>query len=228
MFANPAACAAGFKSLWKEQKAWLTDLLSKSTAQWQIVVTHYPPEFPYVAAGEDANLWPSLGNEYGIDLMITGHTHSQGLYLDKKVGTMTMFPFVVTGGGGGIISESTPSANGDDDMYGFVDFAISKESMDITMISHKGIVRNKQTIQPRAAGGDSTTGHASTTGSGSVTDVTTGSPSTSGAPASGSCKGRCDGGYDASAPCQCNSQCVGFSNCCADFDEQCGSVLALV
>jgi len=228
MFESTMACAAGFKALWLEQKAWLSDLLSKSTAQWQIVVTHYPPEFPYVQADEDANLWPTLGDEFGIDLMITGHTHSQGLYLDKKVGTMAMFPYVVTGGGGGIISESTPSADGEDDMYGFVDFSISKDSMDISMISHTGLVRNKQTIKPRSAGGAGTTpSMASTTGGSSTGSGAPGSSTTSGAPTT-SCSGRCGDAYDPTAVCHCNSSCEQFGNCCADFNDQCGSTFALV
>jgi hypothetical protein len=151
LFPSIDKCHDNFKSFWARQKEWLEDALSKSTADWQIVVTHYPPSFPPEAGNFD--LWPSLGKKYGIDLMITGHTHSQQLFIgDNKTRPdmdMSEFPYVISGGGGGVFSEGPPSVEGDDDEYGFVDFKISKESMDIVMISHTGTVRRQETIHPR-------------------------------------------------------------------------------
>jgi len=162
-----------FKSFWTTQRKWLEDELAKSSATWQIVVTHYPPNFS-PKAGE-LDLWPSLGKKYGIDLMVTGHTNHQRLFIhneseaenatkpenktkadskakaDNNTMDMSDFPYVISGGGGGVFSVGTPSADGDDDEYGFVDFKISKSSMDIVMVSSTGKERHNATIYPRKA-----------------------------------------------------------------------------
>lgn len=151
MFPSIDECYSSFQNSWQEQRAWLEEELAKSTADWQIVVTHYPPSFPPEAGNFD--LWPSLGKKYGIDLMVTGHTHSQSLKIGDNYTRpdmdMSEFPYVISGGGGGIYSEGPPNVDGHDDEYGFVDFKISRESLEIVMLSHTGEVRNSATIHPR-------------------------------------------------------------------------------
>jgi len=150
LFPSIAKCPDTFKNFWATQRKWLEDELSKSTANWQIVVTHYPPSFP---PDQNYDLWPSLGKKYGIDLMITGHTHSQHLFIGDNFTRpdmdMSEFPYVISGGGGGIFSEGPPSEDGADDEYGFVDFKISKDSLEIVMLSHTGAVRQTETVHPR-------------------------------------------------------------------------------
>jgi predicted phosphodiesterase len=149
MFTSVDQCHDGFKSSWAKQREWLEKELSESTADWQIVVTHYPPAFP---PDGDRDLWPSLGKKYGIDLLVTGHTHSQGLYIgddkDKQM-DMSEFPYIISGGGGGIFSEGAPTESGEDDEYGFVDFKMSKDALEIMMVSHTGKERRTETIKPR-------------------------------------------------------------------------------
>merc|ERR1712232_447539 len=61
-----------------------------------------------------------MNKKYGIDLILTGHTHLQndGDYQDMA--------WILTGGGGGITTDSAPSKDGHDNAYGFVDFKINR------------------------------------------------------------------------------------------------------
>ena len=36
-----------------------------------------------------------------------------------------------------------------------------------------------------------------------------------------SCVGRCDGGLDSGAACQCNGSCSDFGDCCSDYEAEC-------
>ncbi|XP_071965273.1 uridylate-specific endoribonuclease-like [Antedon mediterranea] len=36
-----------------------------------------------------------------------------------------------------------------------------------------------------------------------------------------SCSGRCDSGFSGSYDCQCNTHCVNYGDCCADYSQQC-------
>lgn len=62
---------------------------------------------------------------------------------------MKEFPYIISGGGGGIYSEGAPTDSGEDDEYGFVDFKMSKDALEIMMVSHTGVERRKETIKPR-------------------------------------------------------------------------------
>merc|ERR1719324_788281 len=129
---------------------WLSDKLEESTAEWQIVVTHFPPTWRQPQ-------WSALAAQHGIDLIITGHQHNQKLHYmaDDHFGATG---WIVTGGGGGIYSEATPRKDGEDDQYGFVDFIVTKEHIEVNMISHGGvnpsrnhpIVRNQTKVVQRS------------------------------------------------------------------------------
>lgn len=57
------------------QTRWLADVLSKSDATWKVAMLHFPPFLfeGYVTRIEDD--WGSLFQEYGVDLVLTGHVH---------------------------------------------------------------------------------------------------------------------------------------------------------
>jgi len=151
-------CPGWFKRLWEDQKRWLDRIVPKSTADWRIVVTHYPP---YWGSGE----WKILAKKHEIDLMITGHRHLQQLHSkydpheriwpndpnDKgKLTTDFIDPtaWVVSGGGGGVTSEDPPKHGGADDQYGFMDLTLSKEKLRVEGISHGGVLRKTINIYP--------------------------------------------------------------------------------
>lgn len=143
---SPDSCWKFFDDLWKEQKAWLAKQLKSSSAEWQIIVTHYPPYFE--PCRSDA--WTSYLADYGVDFYISGHTHLQ------NASTFEGTPYVISGGGGGITSEILPTTSGEDDGYGFMDVVISHDAMTVTRYSHGGvdnqtIVRGVTSVAPRKA-----------------------------------------------------------------------------
>jgi len=139
-------CPKWFKRLWAAQMKWLDRGLSASTADWQIVVTHFPPE-------HGADDWKRLSRDHGIDLLITGHRHQQEVHYQEEGNFLRPTAYVVSGGGGGITSEALPNANGTDNQYGFMDLALSKKEIMIEMVSHGGQVRSTTCVLPRHRGG---------------------------------------------------------------------------
>lgn len=133
-------CADIFQALWDEQMVWLDRELERSTADWQMIVTHFPP---YHAPVKD-DIKP-LAQKHGVDLIMTGHSHLQMVrykeeYIDTDFGDVA---WVVSGGGGGITSEGPPTVDyqddnkptGNDDQYGFMDVTLTKDQFTITAYS---------------------------------------------------------------------------------------------
>jgi len=147
-------CMRWFEELWVKQKEWMVKLVEKSTAEWRVVVTHFPPYW-----GKDD--WMELAPKHEIDVMITGHRHSQNMHCEGDVVAkiwaedphsheMNDFldptAWVVSGGGGGITSEHVPDTKGDDDQYGFVDMKLTKKELTFWGISHGGKERKEMVI----------------------------------------------------------------------------------
>merc|ERR1712217_332542 len=163
---NPDDCYRWFQQRWGEQYTWLVGSLKKSTADWQLAVTHYPATFSIGATQSNHLYWPTFAAQYGIDIVIAGHVHLQEVNyktgITSSIGRHTGVDmgdvaWVVSGGGGGITSEgiaqAAPKEDGHDDGYGFMDMEISLESIKITAISHGGkdgayVVRNQTTVYP--------------------------------------------------------------------------------
>lgn len=144
---SPDTCTSYFYDLFEAQKPWLEDALQKSEASWQVLVTHFPASW-----GQPGAIFQAFARKYGIDLILSGHVHNQQVwYKDALFGETA---WVVTGGGGGIISEASPMLDGQDDQYGFVDLTFTKESILIETHSHGGVgnssvVRNRTRVFPR-------------------------------------------------------------------------------
>lgn len=131
-------CLTWFQRLWNDQVKWLERQLAVSTADWKIVVTHFPPEWMKTT-------WTWLWKTYGIDLIITGHRHDQEVHEEGN----DLPAYIVSGGGGGVTSEGPPDLDGHDDQYGFMDVMISKEQIRIEAISHGGILRSTTKVFPK-------------------------------------------------------------------------------
>jgi len=146
------SCPQYFQDLWSEQKQWLTEKMGQSDADWQIMVTH----FPCGEDGENQGFYRRLHQQYGLDLLVTGHRHDQELWTPDMtfknfMGGLTCF---VTGGGGGITSEATPDPDDTKDwygegQYGFYDLTISKEKILITSINYDGEELKTATVYPK-------------------------------------------------------------------------------
>jgi len=140
-----ADCPYWFERIWTAQIRWLEKELAASEADWQVIVTHFPP---LGAWGEDQ--WVPLTEKHGIDLFISGHLHHQFVVApnteDNPFGATAI---IVSGGGGGITSEGVPDPFGDDDEYGFMDLTLSKTEIRIEAISHGGQNRSTTRVFPR-------------------------------------------------------------------------------
>ncbi|CAE7752099.1 Acp5, partial [Symbiodinium pilosum] len=160
---NPDTCWKWFLDLWDEQKKWLADKLEASRAEWQILVTHYPPTFEPCRS----EAWDSMLAKYGVDLYISGHTHLQQVHQSDDFGGTT---YVISGGGGGITADQLPTKTGEDDAYGFMDVVINHQTITITRYSHGGVdrrtvVRGKTVVTPRSRQGSEQASEASGKGS---------------------------------------------------------------
>lgn len=148
---NDGSCVQWFQDQWIAGLKMAEDVLSNSTAEWNIVVTHYPATA--VTPGIQ-----HLHDNYGIDVLFTGHNHMQTL-TQLENGMV----HIVSGGGGGITTDSgvVDKSRGNDDALGFVDFEISRTKLKINMHTWGGctscdategpaaqVIRNTTTISP--------------------------------------------------------------------------------
>lgn len=144
--ASAEECPRWFQRLWDTELAWLESGLNASKAEWQVVVTHFPPE-------DGLEQWSRLSAAYGIDLIVSGHRHQQEVHADEPGNVLGPTAVIVSGGGGGITSESTPSATGEDDQYGFMDLTLTRDEIMVVAISHRGQIRSTTCLRPRLPGG---------------------------------------------------------------------------
>jgi len=135
-------CSAWFERLWDVQEVWLEGLLKQSTSEWQIVVTHFPP-------GWGGPFWERMSRLYGVDMIISGHTHFQQVLHMGANNVLRPTAVIISGGGGGIVPEASPVEDGEDDAYGFMDLALTKTSVTISAVSHSGVVRSETKVMPR-------------------------------------------------------------------------------
>jgi len=137
---NPGECKMWFIRIWKEQCSWLAGYLEASvlTSDWQIVVTHFPPLW-----GMD--FWQGITKKYGVDMMITGHTHHQQ-YWRQWNNPLDGTAVIISGGGGGITSEEVPNEHGWDDEYGFFKLEMHRNEIIVRMVSHGGQLRKEDRV----------------------------------------------------------------------------------
>jgi len=138
---GPASVDECFKfmwDMWRAEQQWLETSLKNSSADWQVAVTHFN-------CGHQARYYSKLHQQYGLDLLVTGHTHVQAIHHKmKQLGGMTCF---ITGGGGGMTSEGDPTIP-HTNQYGFFDLTISKDSITIESINFLGEQVGKVSVSP--------------------------------------------------------------------------------
>jgi len=153
---NPGHCVQFFEDLITAQYNWVVKAMKESDADWQIVVTHYPASYNLGHAGSTLINWAQWLEPMGVDLLVSGHKHLQyiaykGVHENIDTGKSA---WVITGGGGGVSTDSLPVTNsGDDDSYGFMEFVMTASELNIKTYSHGGldaklIVRNQTTVAP--------------------------------------------------------------------------------
>lgn len=165
---NIGACKQWFRDLWEKQLIWLDESLAKSTATWQIIVTHIPIEacslhgVPWAANASDIEGTGAkvvqdvrkLAVKHGIDLLVVGHRHQQELHPDGFgrwcKGTEAGVPYVITGGGGGIMSEGVPSEM--NNQLGYMDMTLTADLITIKAFNQHGHLRGTMEVYPRAPG----------------------------------------------------------------------------
>jgi len=134
---TPDACVEDLQGAWRKSKQMITDNWD-ATAEWHIVVTHFPPPVVY----SDPDIMKINSEKGGIDLVINGHTHLQQCGADYKTG----ITWVLTGGGGGVTTDAAPTRSGRDDSYGFVDFTINRTHLHFDMHTWGGVEGSSEII----------------------------------------------------------------------------------
>jgi predicted phosphodiesterase len=137
---NAGNCHNMFQDAYTKSIEMLEKGLKASTAEFHIIVTHYPG--PDITS--DAQI-KALHDKYSIDLVFTGHQHEQ------KIGQDGGMNYIISGGGGGVTTDGSESHDGHDGAYGFVDFAINRTALTIKMYTWGGpdgyeIVQQTMTI----------------------------------------------------------------------------------
>jgi len=230
--ADALDCSEWFKTLWHSQLEWLERRLNRSDADWQIVVTHFPPQW-------DSDTWKRLSKTYGIDLILTGHRHQQEVHYRDGVLDIGGTAWAITGGGGGCTSESNPlRETALVQQYGFMDITVSNQNLTIDMWSWQQTKRSSTSIMPVPRGG-SLQDNCYRVNATSLLGATSGMTIADGVELAAAnlshvgleevaCWRRatcevigCGDGAPDNARCQCNKRCVLSGNCCSDYKKVC-------
>jgi hypothetical protein len=151
-------CQGWFMRSWGEQKKWLERKLSESDAHWKVVVTHFP-------CGYESGWYKSLKKWHKVDLLVTGHRHQQELWAPSTTSKYVQGflktndwgvdapACIVSGGGGGIVSQKFAYADYGKDLlwYGFFHLTISRDKMKIELVNTDGNVAGNYTIYPHGS-----------------------------------------------------------------------------
>jgi len=134
---NDGSCAHMLQQAWDGGLDMMGNIMKTSTAEWHIVVTHF--------TGPSVLSQPKLvqlHDQYGIDLVFTGHQHSQ------MRGNFKGVEYIISGGGVGITTDT--GAGDHEDGYGFIDFTISRTKLTATFVNWAGNIIETKEYTPHA------------------------------------------------------------------------------
>jgi hypothetical protein len=97
------------QSMSRKQDAWLESKLSSATEDWIVVYFHQPP-ITSSSFSTDLNKyardnWIPLFQKYGVNLVMSGHTHNYQRYEDTVYKTV----YIVSGGGNDLFDSNDPT-----------------------------------------------------------------------------------------------------------------------
>jgi hypothetical protein len=133
------------------QTAWLEQQLSESAATWKIAVFHHPP---YTCGGHLGNAvvarrWVPLFEEYGVQLVLSGHDHNYQRFASRNGVT-----YVVHGGGAAGLYPlrrcpgSYPRRARALVQHGFLFVAATDEQLDVSAVDLRGRVTDQFRLAP--------------------------------------------------------------------------------
>jgi 3',5'-cyclic AMP phosphodiesterase CpdA len=133
------------------QTHWLETALQSSRARWKIAVFHHPP---YTCGGHEGDLhvarrWVNLFEEYGVQLVLSGHDHNYQRFAARNGVT-----YVVNGGGGAGLyplrgcPSSYPTRVRSRLEHGFLYFTVSADRLDGSAVDLRGRVNDRFTLTP--------------------------------------------------------------------------------
>lgn len=141
---NKGSCPHWFRKIWQESMAWVDKKIAKSTADYTAIVTHYPENCMDPRLRETMKKW-------GVDFCIAGHQHHELMYQRGdgcNAGNPCDVPLeIVTGGGGGISGESMATQG--NQMYGYVDFEMTRDKFTAKIINAWGHQKSTWTLKRR-------------------------------------------------------------------------------
>ena len=134
-----------------QQTRWLETALQSSSAPWKIAVFHHPP---YTCGGHEGDLhvahrWVRLFEEYGVQLVLSGHDHNYQRFAGRSGVT-----YVVHGGGGAFLYPlrrcplSYPVQVRSRLEHGFLYFTVSADRLDGYAVDLRGRVSDRFTLTP--------------------------------------------------------------------------------
>lgn len=133
------------------QWKYLAAELAKTKARWKVVIIHHSPYTSASSYGPGNTNWRIPWNEYGIDLVLSGHSHN---YERLKVDETTQIVAGVGGasivGFGTVLSQSQKRVS---TSYGALKITATHEALDVSFRDiyddEKDFVRITKTLHPR-------------------------------------------------------------------------------
>ncbi|MBM7119129.1 metallophosphoesterase [Archangium primigenium] len=147
------------------QQAWVKQDLAATRQPWKIVFFHHPvwSSGEHGSSTSTRNAFASLFEQYGVDLVLTGHDHNYERSKPMKGSEVAAsgtrgIPYLVVGSGGATLrpfgtSQPSWSAFRDNTNVGYLDVAVDGGTLTAKFISSSNVVRDSLTLTKTVASG---------------------------------------------------------------------------